>query len=104
MTSDWIEAAAKRIVERLGYKEESWSMDFASIIAAIIREEYAKHAPGWRPIESAPKDGSSVLLFVPSYQCVGSWLNTIEGGEWCSGEWDVEPTHWMPLPSPPPQE
>lgn len=65
---------------------------------------------GWQPIETAPKDGTWVMLGragrMPE---VGSWEN---GSPWldgwfCGGERsdsygpDFDPTHWMPLPEPP---
>ena len=77
--------------------------------------------PGWLPIESAPKDGTVVLLF-------GEWAGEIHGpnktasidvGFWQGGEGDypgndwwatttgdayacwVRATHWMPLPAAP---
>lgn len=63
--------------------------------------------PEWRPIESAPRDGTSVLWGaagkVPQQ---GHWAN----GPVFSSEWDEDvgylhpsyaPTHWMPLPAAP---
>ncbi len=51
-------------------------------------------ANGWRPIETAPKDGKRVLLSWPStLVTVGQISNLRAGAEW--------PTHWMPLPAPP---
>ena len=51
-------------------------------------------ANGWRPIETAPKDGKRVLLSWPStLVTVGQISNLRAGAEW--------PTHWMPLPEPP---
>lgn len=55
--------------------------------------------PGWLPIETAPKNH---LHF--------GWLPTLglpDVIEYCDGEWtgtsyDEKPTHWMPLPVPPP--
>lgn len=63
----------------------------------------------WQDISSAPKDGTTIL---------GAWR--IHGAKWArqpiwfrgtpdkGGRWmlswdasDVQPTHWMPLPSPP---
>lgn len=84
----------------------------------------------WQPIETAPKDGAPVLLwlkeppdrnYMVSGLCdniaIGFWLHgrwgSIEvedcgsmGGEltgWMS-DWssiDLAPSHWMPLPEPP---
>lgn len=66
-------------------------------------------AQEWQPIETAPKDGTRVLLihaqsgFVMGYY--KSWqLDGKSGGLWrYEGihTANVEPTHWMPLPKPP---
>lgn len=64
----------------------------------------------WKPIETAPKDGTTVALLSPWIerntmtehleQCVGSWD---EGeGCWVSDYSDPgEPTYWYPIPPPP---
>lgn len=62
-------------------------------------------ATDWQPIATAPKDGTRVLLWWPhwrEYPVTGRYFH----GEWdcihkCEGD-DVPPTHWMPLPDPPP--
>lgn len=61
----------------------------------------------WQPIETAPKDGSRVLINRKGYAepiCVG-WYSQ-DWKEWKSvpGEWSWKPTHWMPLPDPPKSE
>lgn len=55
----------------------------------------------WRPIETAPKDETRVLLAragIPSMH-TAFW----RGGVWmCGGhQYFNNPTHWMPLPEPP---
>lgn len=76
----------------------------------------------WQPIETAPKDGSFVLLHVPSGLETGAvtvgayWKNDEreDNGRFKRGNWDgwlgmdadigsswCEPTHWMPLLKPP---
>lgn len=67
----------------------------------------------WQPIETAPKDGTYVLLLgdsgyttTPYRVAVGCW---IEGYRdfWINHSNDAftddgePPTHWMPLPDPP---
>lgn len=67
----------------------------------------------WQPIETAPKDGTEVLLFFVSdvpWQasskgiCIGFWGDD-GSNAWYAFESDSNalgnPTHWMPLPPPP---
>lgn len=58
----------------------------------------------WQPIETAPKDGTDVLLasFVD-----GAWMYHVGGhgkgflsGLWIAGNDSPEPTHWQPLVPP----
>ncbi len=58
----------------------------------------------WQTIETAPKDGTVILGFVP-HDCGGYILSLCYTGyERWSGTVDFNdfyPTHWMPLPNPP---
>lgn len=66
----------------------------------------------WQPIETAPKDGISILLY-PAIRsqdtcCEGAWTASKHlGGEgWYDlavghHNWLWKPTHWQPLPAPP---
>lgn len=54
---------------------------------------------GWRTIDTAPKDGSYILLYsVPYKRAYTDWLGLdgIGGGH----PW-ARPSHWMPLPQKP---
>lgn len=57
----------------------------------------------WQPIETAPKDGTEVLVYAAPYedlrgfQTVAAWH---EAAGWCVDELR-EATHWMPLSEPP---
>lgn len=58
----------------------------------------------WQPIETAPKDGTVVLVIDArhddDYPYPAHWK---KGYGWFDPGWDggYSPTHWMPLPDPP---
>jgi hypothetical protein len=61
----------------------------------------------WQPIESAPRDGTPLLVGVAGddYYPRTAWWDD-EAGAWLVNERPrvcmlVTPTHWMPLPEPP---
>jgi len=68
----------------------------------------------WKPIESAPKDGTTVLVGaygVLGWRCRSAKManNSYYEKRWYSGQktnhpLGYEPTHWMPLPNPPTQQ
>jgi len=74
---------------------------------ARVREEYA----GWQPIETAPKDGTWILVWMHDYECPMSaqWgllninPNKYDGIHGWSGNGYIFDgvTHWMPMPEAP---
>jgi hypothetical protein len=68
-------------------------------------DEADRHA--WRPIESAPKDGTAVLLFGDGDTFVGQWStystwNLVHAGGYAEdADAPSSPTLWLPLPEPP---
>jgi allantoicase len=62
----------------------------------------------WQPIETAPKDGSHMILGCSTYVDCGYWDDgwtlypddTAPHDNYCV-RFNPEPTHWMPLPEPP---
>ena len=95
---------------------------FEAVRAAIAALQ--AEPQGWMPIETAPKDGRSMLLGYPNragkWRTVrGQWFSDAEIAETWEEEgaegwyetsvecedlpncWSIEPTHWMPLPTPP---
>lgn len=58
----------------------------------------------WRTMDSAPKDGTEVLVFDDGATIVSLWMDESPShgsGWWDNGIMDPAPTHWMPLPLPP---
>lgn len=75
----------------------------AALEEAVAAYDPAK-AVGWQPIETAPRTGIAVLLWQPwksgrDCSVIGHYANG-----WADRDnegMQPEPTHWMPLPSPP---
>jgi hypothetical protein len=63
----------------------------------------AAERAAWQPIESAPKDGTPVLLGSKRGDLwpmrVRAWSKLYDG--WRGGGTSCEATHWRPLPAPP---
>ena len=65
----------------------------------------------WQPIETAPKDGTNILLTNGRQGVCGYWGEWRQSAflrqrdNWCSywlvQECGTQPTHWMSLPEPP---
>ncbi|HYU99911.1 MAG TPA: hypothetical protein VE977_13870 [Pyrinomonadaceae bacterium] len=83
-------------------------------LAALPKQEPS----GWRSIESAPKDGTHVVLFGTLWKdpdqrpraCLSWWCNRREDSPAYALGWffiapgyadGFNPTHWQPLPDPP---
>ena len=63
----------------------------------------------WKPIEDAPKDGTTILLYYPDEEIITSgwweedekgWIPVMLPSHGSGGdEDDSKPTHWMELPN-----
>ena len=99
------------------------AIKLADLVSGILKDEKYAEEKGvydddWRPITTAPKDGSKVLLYYPEGEYDGQW-NDFEGrsaplmavmsadkrgywkGYYSGTSPDGTPTHWAPLPTPP---
>jgi len=106
------------------HKKLTSKIDVASNLADGLAEmkkenDELKKANEWRDIDSAPKDGTEIMVYPVTsknptdciafwkekysvYQDGGAWLNL--GDEYNSPGWlegQADLTHWMPLPSAP---
>lgn len=78
---------------------------YIKVLESLIAAAELLQQVEWQPIDSAPKDGTNVLLY-PNW-LVSSYDVALGGfAEW-SDYWDDivllkrQPTHFMPLPQPP---
>jgi len=65
----------------------------------------------WQPIETAPKDGTEILVWRKPIRVVAQWVKKDQSfgveDSWTflteaeGYDSDYRPTHWMPLPLPP---
>jgi hypothetical protein len=67
---------------------------------------------GWQPIETAPRDGTTILAYFPllTGYIARQDVAPVHWTEWGGGVWEnsssggkpsSSPTHWRPLPEPP---
>lgn len=67
-------------------------------------------AEPWQPIETAPKDGSGILVTAAGFSYAVEWSDEFDW--WCVDDNKLgpfrlrgqAPTHWMPLPQPPKEQ
>lgn len=105
---------AAREASRIGFHPHDHEVVAKAAVdarAAVL----ARMAPEWRPIESAPRDGTSILTAdSDGGMYVVDWCETLNESAKASGHcwWGTEGsgrygfhtsafTHWMPLPAPP---
>lgn len=93
-----------------------WGPKFSVLaFARAIEAELLSGAgeDGWRPIETAPKDGSLIDLwatpnkklqelgFIPCRMPNCAWVTHFAGAGWANCSEGYEPTRWMPPPAAP---
>lgn len=103
-TSEGREELRRRILARNTHSRalaENWSIEAANLLTLLDLADAGERE--WRAIDSAPKDGTRVLVashdFIVTaefwvYEGTGLWRDD-------NGESLPQPTHWMPLPPPP---
>ena len=104
-------------VRRLREENERQHFDILAMNQSLdlLREENERRKADaelieWQPIETAPKDGTDILVMTGETMHVVRWINIHGDFDY----WTVDdnkhgpftlrgkaPTHWMPLPDPP---
>lgn len=80
-----------------------------SLVPYINNITSSKKAPKWQPIETAPTDGTYILVCVAGeefhpvtvHRNMGGWEKHFATRDRVHHMLDLSPTHWMPLPRPP---
>lgn len=96
-----------RIFRRVfgGSRYDATTREFArEVERAAIQADRASRDPspqgdGWQPIETAPRDGTRVLLATPNGRIADGMFHA-RYGVWSWPYVMVEPTLWRPLPTP----
>ena len=76
----------------------------SALTAALAAGRAEAGAAGWQTMDTAPKDGTRVLLWRRAIRDQPTPI--MADGFWCETCWVwpyllSEPTHWQPLPTPP---
>ncbi|SRR5229473_1813484 len=116
IASDALLCAIEDAKEQAAYASSGnlWEHDFLSFLVSApdsVRLELAALLNPWRPIETAPKDGTWIIACGPS----GIWAKISWGRNrhgdmaWCSPTfwWQEEEkkfSHWQLLPAPPSED
>jgi len=109
------------------------SGEYASRITRVMLDAWQARAalqPDWEPIETAPKNGHTLLLgyfnsngnwrtmrgqwisqdYIDNYfeddwaDADPGWYETVVESDDLPNCWLIDPTHWMPIPPPPTKE
>lgn len=128
ITDEMVEAAARSDAE---FDKRGWlempKHERERYLARARKSLTAANATAWRPIESAPRDGTWFVIFIPTDD--RGWFEVGRHDPYMTTDYvETEPgsglyraekrpsydwrgfnnfhraTHWMPLPEPPPQQ
>lgn len=104
-SKDWCDGYLNEAASLLQSAKAQIPALIASLRAANERVRELEVEREWLPIETAPKDGTHILLWQRSQenQIYEGWYACLALWEGWQDSWDSEPepTHWQPLPKPP---
>ena len=93
---------------KAGIKDEPYRVEM--LIDELIRRGFRMQGDGWMPIETAPRDGTEVILWSSKNPTMEPTVARFDEGEWQSihflgGLYEhalwFTPSHWTPLPAAP---
>jgi hypothetical protein len=102
-----IERVARAIAETEGFAWDSEEQDEVNraLARALARVAIAAMEPKWQPIDTAPKDGTDIIVYRPKFD--GPYIPEVGTDYWherlnCWGNSrsNTPPTHWQPFPKP----
>lgn len=102
-TSDYLKLVSA-IAAAIEARDAEWEAHMHSVSAnAESKLRMAREIEGdrWHPIETAPKDGSWVLLWWPHWDhkpTTGYWNVFMWYSDRALSDDGIGPTHWQPLP------
>lgn len=103
--AEWTEETFSAVTSPDEAAEQLRALTPAHARAALGKLLAEARLEGWQPIETAPKDGSRVLLHTPDTHTdtpvLGTWNYFEEMWEEWGDYYQCNPTHWMPLPEAP---
>jgi len=100
----WLSAALDdpQVCDEMKADIEAW-FDAGQPSLADQQDQNAKDA--WQPIETAPNDGTRVIVWHEHFTAPCSARYYSPSSEWMmyygGSSFKRQPTHWMPLPAPP---
>ena len=83
---------------------EEVEAEVSAALTQMVTDERRYAGSPWRPIATAPKDGTPILGWWGTECMIVDWCVVVERwGSTHDGEdmFEPEPTHWMPLPEGP---
>ena len=103
MTDRKLADACWKIFDLLNHGDNMKALDLARALIAEATARERERCARWRPIETAPRDGTLCMVWAAPYQDLNgfvTWCAYHEDGGWCIDELR-KVTHWMPLPDGP---
>ncbi len=98
--------SASPSIQSTEYWQRKWSEEYARRgheVAQLHRKiAEIQNSFEWQPIETAPKDGTEILLTcMISDMAICYWSETMNDWTWGLGKKFFNPSHWMDLPPKP---